>query len=95
MPVNAPWNLVSEVRRLINLLDFSKVYENPLLVATSRSVLEQIHALVNRLLRVDLPNPLNVIARRQGAFRPLLQLWRVWSEVLEISESESFGVYAV
>ncbi|KAG9040171.1 hypothetical protein FRB95_000100 [Tulasnella sp. JGI-2019a] len=64
------------------------IYENPVLVATTRTVLTQIHTLVNQALQIGIPNPLRLVTSRVD--RTLFQFSRVWSEVVEISESESF-----
>ncbi|TFK55379.1 hypothetical protein OE88DRAFT_1764747 [Heliocybe sulcata] len=75
------------------------VYENPLLTATSRSVLCDIYSLTNRLSRLNVPRPLVVLytllgkqdeLEDYGARHSLFQALRVWTEVGEVSESESF-----
>ncbi|EPQ58967.1 hypothetical protein GLOTRDRAFT_33026, partial [Gloeophyllum trabeum ATCC 11539] len=74
-------------------------YENPLLTATSRSVLCDIYSLTNRLSRLDVPRPIVVLYTLFGkqhllegdaASDSLFQALRVWTEVGEITESESF-----
>ncbi|KIJ14523.1 hypothetical protein PAXINDRAFT_12622 [Paxillus involutus ATCC 200175] len=72
-------------------------YENPLVTATSRSIISDIHALVRLCCAVDVPKPssiLHAIRRRRPLNNPDGEPWfralRVWSEVDDISETESF-----
>lgn len=78
-------------------------YENPFLTATSRSVISDIHKLSRQLSSVDVPRPLAMICTlfrlrppnlgflgRQSD-GPLFQALRVWNDIGDISESESFG----
>ncbi|KAF8842008.1 hypothetical protein BDN67DRAFT_966354 [Paxillus ammoniavirescens] len=72
-------------------------YENPLVTATSRSVISDIHALVRLCCAVDVPKPssiLRAILRRRPPVNPDGEPWfralRVWTEVDDISETESF-----
>ncbi|KIK99647.1 hypothetical protein PAXRUDRAFT_822493 [Paxillus rubicundulus Ve08.2h10] len=72
-------------------------YENPLVIATSRSVISDIHALVRLCRAVDVPKPpsiLRAILRRRPPDNPDGGPWfralRVWTEVDDIIETESF-----
>ncbi|KAF8897898.1 hypothetical protein BD779DRAFT_1432771 [Infundibulicybe gibba] len=77
-------------------------YENPVLTATSRSVISDIHKLSRQLSAIDVPRPLamlctllrlkppNVGFLRQRPSDTLFQAVRVWNDVGEICESESF-----
>ncbi|KAF9006736.1 hypothetical protein BDQ17DRAFT_1239048 [Cyathus striatus] len=78
------------------------IYENPFLTATSRSVIGDIHRLSRRFSSVDVPRPLAVLCT---LFRirppnvwflghrsedPLFQALRVWTDIGDVCESESF-----
>lgn len=76
-------------------------YENPFVTATSRSVIADIYALSRQISHVDVPRPLAMLCT---LFRikppdpvygkietPLFQAMRIWTDVGEVSESESFG----
>lgn len=72
-------------------------YENPLVTATSRSVISDIHAAAAKLAQIDVPKPLAVLytllGLKQENVRPWFSLMRVWSETGDVCESESFGQY--
>lgn len=73
-------------------------YENPFITASTRTVIGDIHRLSRRMGSVDVPRPLAVIST---LFRlkpldtlldnPLFHAVQVWTDVTDISESESFG----
>jgi len=69
-------------------------YENPLITATSRSIIADIHFLTRQLSELDVPKPLAMFATLFGkhfiSADPWFQALRVWSELGEICESESF-----
>ncbi|TFK43881.1 hypothetical protein BDQ12DRAFT_596847 [Crucibulum laeve] len=77
-------------------------YENPFITATSRSVIGDIHRLSRQLSSVDVPRPLAVFCTLfriqppivgffgQNSDDPLFQALRVWTDVGDICESESF-----
>ncbi|EIW76231.1 hypothetical protein CONPUDRAFT_139657 [Coniophora puteana RWD-64-598 SS2] len=73
------------------------IYENPLLTATSRSIISDIYNLTRRLSSVDIPKPLAMLyillrlrpPEGDGSGDPWFRGLRVWSEVGEISESEN------
>ncbi|KAF8638540.1 hypothetical protein AX17_002083 [Amanita inopinata Kibby_2008] len=74
-------------------------YQNPFVTATSRSVISDIHRLARQLSSIDVPRPLAVIftlfglqpPRREGFIdEPLFQALRVWNEIGDICECESF-----
>ncbi|KAF6761972.1 hypothetical protein DFP72DRAFT_877626 [Ephemerocybe angulata] len=72
-------------------------YENPFITASSRSVIGDIHRLSGQLSVVHVPRPLAVLCTifRVRSFHqlrddPLFQALRVWTEIQDISESESF-----
>ncbi|KAH6914720.1 hypothetical protein BKA70DRAFT_1368607 [Coprinopsis sp. MPI-PUGE-AT-0042] len=72
-------------------------YENPFITASTRTVIGDIHRLSRRMSSVDVPRPLAVIST---LFRlrpldtlldnPLFHAIQVWTDVTDISESESF-----
>ncbi|KAH7931180.1 hypothetical protein BV22DRAFT_1027407 [Leucogyrophana mollusca] len=72
-------------------------YENPFITATSRSVISDIYTLTRQLCTVDVPKPLAMLYTLLrfrppdgGSSNKWFQALQVWSEVGEISESESF-----
>ncbi|KAH7914443.1 hypothetical protein BJ138DRAFT_1208604 [Hygrophoropsis aurantiaca] len=77
--------------------DHASVYENPFVTATSRSVISDIYTLTRQLSVVDMPKPLamlHTLLRLRSPDSEANSKWfrtlQVWSEVGEISESESF-----
>ncbi|KAJ7194581.1 hypothetical protein GGX14DRAFT_377952 [Mycena pura] len=80
----------------------ASAYENPVLTATSRAVIADIHALARQLAAIDVPRPVALVCTllrlqppRTGILarhidRPLFQALRVWTEIGDICESESF-----
>ncbi|KAF5388046.1 hypothetical protein D9615_000706 [Tricholomella constricta] len=73
-------------------------YENPVLTATSRSVIADIHRLSQQLSSVDVPRPLAMFCtlfrlrlpeRAQNA-DPLFHGLRVWTEMGDVCENETF-----
>ncbi|KAK7062293.1 hypothetical protein R3P38DRAFT_3492295 [Favolaschia claudopus] len=77
-------------------------YENPVLTATSRSVIADVHHLSRHLSVIDVPRPVALICTlfrlqppRAGFLArniddPLFQALRVWTEIGDICENESF-----
>lgn len=78
----------------------SAIYENPILTATSRSVIADIHTLSNQLARLNIPKPLSVLFALFGLERtgrwadPWFRAIRVWNEIGDVCESDSFGEYS-
>ncbi|KAF8716419.1 hypothetical protein AX14_012361 [Amanita brunnescens Koide BX004] len=73
------------------------VYENPFVTATSRSVISDIHRLARQLSSIDMPRPLAMVFTLFGLPPPkgdtnecLFQALRVWNEIGDICECESF-----
>ncbi|KAI5123410.1 hypothetical protein M0805_006116 [Coniferiporia weirii] len=71
-------------------------YENPLITASSRQIIADINTLTRQLRELDVPRPL---AMFKTLFRPhapgeVTQPWfqalRVWSDIEDICDSESF-----
>lgn len=83
--------------------DHPRSYENPFVTATSRSVIGDIHRLSRQLSSVDVPRPLAVLCTlfrirpsnhgflAQYSNEALFQALRVWTDVGDICENESFG----
>lgn len=77
----------------------SATYENPILTATSREVIADIHYLSSQLAQVDVPKPVAVLfalfgVKRTGRWKdPWFRAIRVWSEINDVCESDSFGWY--
>ncbi|KAJ7094420.1 hypothetical protein C8R44DRAFT_645435 [Mycena epipterygia] len=77
-------------------------YENPVLTATSRSVITDIHQLSRQLSAIDVPRPIAMfctlfrLAPPRAGFLarnfddPLFQALRVWTEIGDLCENESF-----
>jgi len=75
-------------------------YENPFITATSRNIIGDIHRLSHQLSSVDVPRPLAMICTLFNLRPPrsddkLFQAIRVWTDVLDICENESFGACRV
>lgn len=79
-------------------------YENPFITATSRSVISDIYSLARQLCYVDVPKPLAMLyillrlkppdmPRTSSGSDSWFQGLRVWTEIGDICESESFGVF--
>jgi hypothetical protein len=76
------------------------VYENPFLTATSRSVIADIHKLSRLLSKLDIPKPLAMLytlfrfappdGKHSDAAEPLCEAVRVWTDIGNICESDSF-----
>jgi len=70
------------------------IYENPLLTATSREIIMDIYQATRQWSELDMPKPLAMLStlfRRSDAPRdPWFRMLRVWSEVGDICETESF-----
>lgn len=73
------------------------IYENPLVTATSRKLIADIHTVAGQLARIDVPRPTAILYALFGVESddPDLHRWfgllRAWSEAGDVSESESFG----
>ena len=71
------------------------------MTATSRSVISDIYSLARQLCNLDIPKPLAMLyilfrlkppdAKRKNADSSWFQGMRVWTEIGDICESESFG----
>ncbi|KAG2338012.1 hypothetical protein BDR05DRAFT_969610 [Suillus weaverae] len=73
-------------------------YENPLITATSRTLIADIHALVRQFSTIDIPKPSKLLSallprvpvKNSVSSDPWFRVLRIWSEIEEFSESESF-----
>ncbi|KAG1793506.1 uncharacterized protein HD556DRAFT_1374309 [Suillus plorans] len=73
-------------------------YENPLITATSRTLIADIHALVRQFSIVDIPKPSKIFSallprvfiKESVGSDPWFRVLRIWSEIEELNESESF-----
>ena len=76
----------------------NSTYENPFVTATSRAVIADIHATAAQLAQIDVPKPVAVLyallgLKREGRrMSSWFSLLRAWSEMGDVSESESFGM---
>ncbi|KAI0268146.1 hypothetical protein BC834DRAFT_968364 [Gloeopeniophorella convolvens] len=72
------------------------VYENPVITATSRDSIGDIHSFSQSLAELDVPKPTSLLRSILGLARdpeqgdPLFQISRMWTEIDEVLESESF-----
>ena len=76
-------------------------YENPFITATSRSIISDIYALSRQFSSIDVPRPLAMLytllrlrppdSANYASDGVWFKALRVWNEIGEISESESFG----
>ncbi|KAH7105629.1 hypothetical protein BKA62DRAFT_612867 [Auriculariales sp. MPI-PUGE-AT-0066] len=75
-----------------NVLD--RLYENPLLTTSSRDIITDIHFMTRQLAELDIPRPSAVFAtlfgKREQAREPWFQGCRIWSEIGDVLESDSF-----
>lgn len=68
-------------------------YENPLITATSRQMITDIHRISRTCSELDMPTPLSLAAsslRGASGLRRWFRVLRVWSEISDICETESF-----
>ncbi|KZT67694.1 hypothetical protein DAEQUDRAFT_693488 [Daedalea quercina L-15889] len=76
--------------------ELDATYENPIVTATSRSVIADIHALSGRLAQLDIPRPVALlhslfgISRDGGLRDSWFKAMSMWNEVTDVSESESY-----
>lgn len=90
-PTPSSWDSIER------LYESSAIYENPILTATSRSVIADIHALSSQFAQLDVPKPVSVLfaifgVERKGRWAdPWFRAVRIWSEVGDVCESDSFG----
>lgn len=79
----------------------SATYENPFVTATSRAIIADIHTLSTQLAQVDIPKPVALLftlfgVERTGRWRePWFRAIRVWSEMGDVCESDSFGEHHI
>ncbi|KZT60193.1 hypothetical protein CALCODRAFT_492778 [Calocera cornea HHB12733] len=77
--------------RVERLYEADAVYENPLLTADGRTLITALYSLTHKLSGLGLPRLWSMIPFLSDLDRPKsFPLIRVWSEVLETCESESF-----
>jgi hypothetical protein len=93
-PPSCSSDLICAISRLL------QSYENPFITATSRSVISDMYTLSRQLSKLDIPRPLAMLYAlfkierphwKEGADVPLLQGLRIWTDIGDICESESFG----
>ena len=72
-------------------------YENPVITATSRDSIGDIHSLSQYLSELDAPKPTSLLRNLLGLARiptdreSWFQVSRMWTEVDDVCENESFG----
>ncbi|KZT05569.1 uncharacterized protein LAESUDRAFT_609737, partial [Laetiporus sulphureus 93-53] len=71
-------------------------YENPLVTASSRAVIADVHAISSQLAQLDIPRPLALLygmfglSRGRGWGDPWFKFMSMWNEVTDVAENESF-----
>ncbi|KAH9049673.1 hypothetical protein EDB84DRAFT_1556004 [Lactarius hengduanensis] len=78
----------------VHRLDVLPSYENPVITATSRDAIGDVHSLSQQLAELDAPKPTSLLrslwahspAERESWF----QISRMWTEVDDVCENESF-----
>lgn len=77
-------------------------YENPVITATSRDSIGDIHSLSQFLSELDAPKPTSLLRNLLGLARipatgreSWFQISRMWTEVDDVCENESFGESAL
>lgn len=92
---HSPHSVGSFHRYLPSHVHLSFSYENPLVTANSREQIVDLYALCRSCSMLDVPRPLAFLSalfgRHPGTSSVLLRGVRAWSEVTEVSESETFG----
>ncbi|KAG9311762.1 hypothetical protein JVU11DRAFT_8005 [Chiua virens] len=75
----------------------NNTYENPLITATSRALISDIHTLTRRYRAIDVPRPLSILCTllrmrppNKHAGDPWFKAIRMWAEIDDVSETESF-----
>jgi hypothetical protein len=72
------------------------VYENPVITATSRDAIGDVHSLSQHFAEIDAPKPTSLLRSLVGWVRSpaeresWFQISRMWTEVEEVCENESF-----
>jgi hypothetical protein len=76
-------------------------YENPVITATSRDSIGDVHSLSQYLSELDAPKPTSLLRNLLGLARiptdreSWFQISRMWTEVDDVCENESFGESAI
>jgi len=89
-PATPTWDIIER------FYEPSAIYENPLITATSRNAIADIHALASALAQLDVPKPAAVlqtlfgISHGDGWGASWFKALRMSHEVTEVCESESF-----
>lgn len=84
------WNALSR------FYEADAVYENPVITATSRDSIGDIHSLSQYLSELDAPKPTSLLRNLLGLARiptdreSWFQISRMWTEVDDVCENESF-----
>ena len=76
-------------------------YENPLVTATSRNIIADIHTTSAQMAEINVPRPLAVlytlfgVKREPSRMNSWFRLLGAWNESGNVCESESFGEWLV
>ncbi|OSX59337.1 hypothetical protein POSPLADRAFT_1059531 [Postia placenta MAD-698-R-SB12] len=94
-PTIPAWDVIERFYEL------NALYENPLVTASSRTVISDIHALASQLAKLDVPKPIALLcslfglSREGGLHESWFKVSSMWHEVTSVSESDSFGEHVV
>lgn len=89
-PTIPAWDVIERFYEL------NALYENPLVTASSRTVISDIHALASQLAKLDVPKPIALLcslfglSREGGLHESWFKVSSMWHEVTSVSESDSF-----
>ncbi|KAF8528843.1 hypothetical protein BU17DRAFT_79998 [Hysterangium stoloniferum] len=90
--VEAAFQRIYEPNAMCDILTLN--YENPFLTATSRGMIADIYHITQQWSEIDIPTPYSVLSRVLPFVATTDDKWfpmlRVWSEVGDICDAESF-----
>ncbi|KZT42920.1 hypothetical protein SISSUDRAFT_795563 [Sistotremastrum suecicum HHB10207 ss-3] len=76
-----------------SLINYFAVYENPWISASNRCIIRDLNELGKRMGSLDVPRPFTMLLGRwrgKGQSAAWFKALRIWSELGEVCESESF-----
>jgi len=82
--------------KLSRFYEADAVYENPVITATSRDAIGDFHSLSQHFVEIDAPTPTSFLrslvgwARSPAERESWFQISRMWTEVDDVCENESF-----
>ncbi|KAH9179579.1 hypothetical protein EDB89DRAFT_2145044 [Lactarius sanguifluus] len=83
----------------VHCLDVLPSYENPVITATSRDAIGDVHSFSQQLAELDAPKPTSLLrslwAHSSAERESWFQISRMWTEVDDVCENESFGEWDI